>query len=118
MGLRNVASRLIARHGQAASLLRPSGGTTDDFGGYTPGPNTAYPCTVFVATSTVNEEFVAAGLVGVGEQRVLVSVEGLTVEPEVTDKLLIDGTEFEARRVTSLAPSGEVIFWEMLVRRG
>jgi len=50
MGMMETASRLIAKHGQAATLLRPGEGTTDGFGGYTPGPDTEYPVTILTAT--------------------------------------------------------------------
>lgn len=116
MGLTDIASRLIAKHGQAATLLRPGEGTTDAFGGYIPGPDTAYPVTIISATYAIELQLAAAAFIDVGDMRVLVSVESLTVEPQTTDKLLIDGTEFEARRVSPLAPAGEVIFWEMQVR--
>jgi len=116
MGMKEIASRLIARHGQAATLLRPGEGTTSPFGDYIPGPDAEIPVTVVSATYAVELQLVAAALLDVGDQRVLVSVEGLSVEPATTDKLRIDGTEFETRRVSPLSPAGEVIFWEMQVR--
>lgn len=115
MGLIEIASRLIAKHGQAATLLRPGDGTVDEYGGYTPGPDTAYPVTIISASYAVELQQFAAGYLNMGDQRVFVSVEGLTVQPQTSDKLLIDGIKFEARRVSRLAPAGEAIFWEMQV---
>lgn len=116
MGLKQTASRLIAKHGQAATLLRPGPGTRDEFGGYHPGPDTAYPVTLLSAAYAIELQLIAAGFLDVGDQRVLVSVEGLPFAPETTDKLLIDDTEFATLRVAPLAPAGDVIFWEMQVR--
>ena len=116
MGLTQIASRLIKKHGQAATLLRPGEGTDDGYGNVIPGPDASYPVTLLSATYAIELQLIAGGFLDVGDQRVLVSVEGLTIEPATTDKLLIDGTEFEVRRVAPLSPAGGVIFWEMQVR--
>ena len=116
MGLTETASRLIAKHGQAAELLRPGEGTTDGFGGYTPGPDTDYPCTAVVATFTVDAEFIAAGLMDVGDLRVLVSVDGLAIEPETTDRISVDGKVLKIVRVVPHAPGGTLFFWEVQAR--
>ena len=116
MGLTETATRLIAKYGQAAEVLRPGEGTVDEYGGYTPGPDAAHPCTAMVATFTVNEEFIAAGLMDVGDQRVLVSVDGLTITPETTDKLRIGTTTLGIVRVVPHAPGGTLYFWEVQAR--
>lgn len=116
MGMIETASRLIAKHGQAATLLRPGEGTPDGYGGTIPGEDVAYPVTVLSATYAIELQLVAAAHLDVGDHRLLVAVEGLTIEPATSDKVLIDGTEFETHRVSPLAPAGEVIFWEMQVR--
>ena len=116
MGLKQIASRLIKQHGQPATLLRPGDGMVDEYGGYTPGPDTAYAVTIISATYAIELQLIAGGFLEVGDQRLLVSVEGLAVEPQTKDKLLINGTELEARHVSPLSPAGEVIFWEMQVR--
>lgn len=116
MGLTQTATRLIAKYGQTAEFIRPSQGEPDGFGGFTPGPETAYPCTATVATFTVNEEFIAAGLMNVGDQRVLVSVDGLTITPETTDKLRIGTTTLGIVRVVPHAPGGTLYFWEVQAR--
>ena len=117
MGLTKIVSRLIKKHGQAATLLRLGEEIGDDgYGNVIYGPDTSYPVTLLSATYAIELQLIAGGFLDVGDQRVLVSVEGLTVEPATTDKLLIDGTEFEVRRGAPLSPAGEVIFWEMQVR--
>tara|TARA_R110002124_G_scaffold11597_18_gene55381 strand:- start:44034 stop:44393 length:360 start_codon:yes stop_codon:yes gene_type:complete len=116
MGLTETATRLIVKYGQAAEVLRPGEGTYDEYGGYTPGPDTAHPCTAMVATFTVNEEFIAAGLMDVGDLRVLVAVDGLTIQPETTDKLRIGTTPLGIVRVVPHAPGGTLYFWEVQAR--
>jgi hypothetical protein len=116
MGLTQIASRLIKKYGQAATLLRPGEGTDDGYGNVIDGPDVPYPVTLLSATYAIELQLIAGGFLDVGDQRVLVSVEGLAVDPVTTDKLRIDGTEFEVRRVSPLSPAGEVIFWEMQVR--
>ena len=116
MGMMETASRLIAKHGQAATLLRPGEGTRDAMGGYIPGPDTEYPVTILAATYAVELHFAAFGFLSVGDQRVFLSVEGLPLTPALTDRLRIDGVVFRTIRVSPLAPAGQVIFWELQVR--
>lgn len=116
MGLTEKATRLIAKYGQPAEVIREGQGEPDGFGGFQPGPETSYPCTAMVATFTVNEEFIAAGLMDVGDLRVLVSVDGLTITPETTDKLLIDGDTLGIKSVVPHAPGGTLYFWEVQAR--
>lgn len=117
MGLTEMATRLIARHGQDAEILRPLPPIDDGFGMVpNPDPPTPYPCKAFVATFTVNEEFIAAGLMDVGDQRVLVAVEGLTITPETTDKIKIGTSVLGIVRVVPHAPGGTLYFWEVQAR--
>lgn len=116
MGMTETATRLIANYGQDAELLRAGEGTYDEYGGYVPGEDMAHPCKALVATFTVNEEFISAGLMDVGDLRVLVSVEQLTIEPETTDKLKIGATTLGIVRVVPHAPGGTLFFWEVQAR--
>lgn len=118
MGLIEMATRLIARHGQAAEILRPGEATGGGFGTHSggTGPETPYPCTACVAAYTVNEEYMTAGLMAVGDQRVLVSVDGLTITPENTDKLRIGGETFGIVAVVPHAHDGITRFWEVQAR--
>lgn len=116
MGLTETATRLIAKYGQDAELLRPGEGTYDEYGGYVPGEDVAHPCKALVATFTVNEEFIAAGLMDVGDLRVLVAVEGLTITPKTTDKIKIGTSVLGIVRVVPHAPGGTLYFWEVQAR--
>jgi len=116
MGLRQKASRLIAKHGREIEILRPGEPVSDGAGNYIPGPDTAHPAQALSATYAVELQLIAGGLLDVGDQRVLVAVDGLDITPNTDDRASIDGTEYRIIRVSPLAPAGEVIFWELQVR--
>ncbi len=116
MGLTKTASRLIAKRGRAIEILREGPGVPDGFGGYEPGPVVPYPAVALSATYAVELQLVAGGLLGVGDQRIFVSVEGLAITPTTDDRVRMEGTEYRTIRVLPLSPAGEVIFWEMQVR--
>jgi len=115
MGLTKLASRLIAKHGLPATLLRPGPGTFNSLGEHIPGPDAEHPALVLVATYAIDLRFVGAGLLDVGDQRVFLSAEGMTA-PATTDRLRIGAEVFRLVRITTLAPAGDVIFWELQVR--
>jgi len=116
MGVKETASRLIAKHGRAIEILRECPGVPDGYGGYLPGPITTYAAVALSATYATELQLYAGGLLGVGDRRVLVAVEGLAIKPTTDDRVRIDGTGWRTIRVSPLAPAGEVIFWEMQVR--
>jgi hypothetical protein len=116
MGLKQIASRLIKKHGQAAVIMRPGEEVQDEYGGISRGPDTSHPVTILSATYAIELQLVAGGLIGVGDQRIFVAADGLSIEPATSDKLQIDGIEYRTIRVSPLAPAGDVIFWEMQVR--
>lgn len=116
MGMMETASRLIAKHGQAATLLRPGEGAVDEYGGYIPGPDTEHPVTILTATYAVELQFIFGGLMNVGDRRVFIAVEGLNLTPATTDRMRIGGDVLRTIRVSPLSPAGDVIFWEMQVR--
>ncbi|WP_417429528.1 hypothetical protein [Kiloniella sp.] len=116
MGLKEIASRLINKHGQTATLLRPGEDIPDGGGGTIPGEDTEHPVALLSATYAVELQLIAGGFLDVGDQRLLMSVDGLTLDPATTDRLRIDGDLFRIIRISPLAPAGEVIFWELQVR--
>ena len=116
MGMKETASRLIAKHGRAIEILREGPGVPDGAGGFEPGPVTTYSAVAISATYAIELQLIAGGLFGVGDQRILLAVEGLAITPTTEDRVRMEGTEFRTIRVSPLAPTGEVIFWEMQVR--
>lgn len=113
MGLTGIASRLIKKHGRAIEILREAPGEPDGFGGFDSGTVTTYPATAMTAKYAV--EFIAGGVLNVGEQLILVAVDGLAITPTTDDRLIMEGEEFRTLTVTPLSPAGEAIFWEMKV---
>lgn len=57
-----------------------------------------------------------AGLLDVGDQRVLVSVNGLAITPKTTDKIKIGGNTLGIKSVVPHAPGGTFYFWEVQAR--
>lgn len=116
MGMKQTASRLIAKYGQAATLLRPGEPTYNLYGDVTYGPDTEYPVKLMSATYAVELQFISAGLMDVGDVRLLLSVDGLSITPTTIDRVRIGGEVFRVIRVSRLSPAGEVLFWELQVR--
>lgn len=116
MGLKQTASRLIAKHGRAIEILRPGELVSDGAGNYIPGPDTTHPAQALSATYAVELQLIAGGLLDVGDQRILVSVEGLAITPGTDDRARMEGTEYRIIRVSPFAPAGETIFYELQVR--
>lgn len=116
MGMKQTASRLIARYGQAATLLRPGDVTFGPFGDPIYGPDTEYPVTLLSATYMVELQFVGGGFVDIADRRVFVAADGLTVTPNTIDRLRIGDEALRIIRVIPLSPGGEVLFYELQVR--
>lgn len=109
-----MASRLIARWGQAAEIEVPGEMTGPE---YAPvqGPPTLHPCTVALTDYETEER--DGTLIAADDVRALVSVDGLSIAPTTADKLLIGGDPFTIVRVAPLAPDGVARFYELQVRR-
>ncbi len=116
MGMMETASRLIAKYGQPVTLLRPGERVPDGYGGFDIGPDIEAPAIAAVIAYAMELQAAYGGLVEIGDNRVLMSTEGLTVEPRTTDKLRIGGTVFRIIRVMPIAPDGLVRFWELQAR--
>lgn len=116
MGMIETASRLIKKHGREIAILRAGPGISDGAGNTIPGPDVSHAALAVSATYAIELQMIAGGLLGAGDQRILVSVEGLAITPTTTDKALVDGVEYRIVRVSPFAPAGEVIFWEIQTR--
>lgn len=51
------------------------------------------------------------------DRKVYLSTDGLTVEPELSDRMVIGGSECEIVSISPLAPAGVVVFYEIQARR-
>lgn len=121
-----VASRIIARFGQAGTLrqfenIGPAHAPVQD----------ATDHAVTVALTEYDVELRGGTLIGASDLRALVSVEGLAVTPTTADKLAAGMTPDEVAaaeealepvawhevvRVSPAAPDGVARFWELQVR--
>ena len=113
MGLTETASRIIARYGQPA-LIECEGGEPvnpwDD-------PSTTitfYDCTVSVGK--YDQAYTDGTLIQESDRRVFLSLEGLEIEPTLSDRLAIGDDTFSIAAIHPLAPDGEVRFYEIQAR--
>jgi hypothetical protein len=116
MGLKAIASRLIKKHGREVEILRQGPGVNDGFGNQSPGLIVSYPAVAISATNAVLAEFIGGFLIGADDQRLLLSCEGLTITPQTTDSVIVDGETYRIARVSPLAPDGDPIFYDLQVR--
>lgn len=123
---RATAERLIAKFG-APGAIRRLGivGQTDPYDPST-GTETAtfHACTLVVTEYTLRER--EASSIGATDKRVLVSTEGLAIEPTAADKVVIGMSAAEAEvagdanvashevvRVSPLSPAGTVVMYDV-----
>jgi len=111
--MKATADRLIAKFGQAATLRRPTWTGTEQ--NPVAGTPTDYPVTVVVevyAFSQIDGERVRRD-----DLKVLVARGALTVEPAVSDKIVIGGAEHAIVSVRPTNPGGTVVMHELQARR-
>ena len=124
MGLIQTAYRLIARFGQSAIIIRPTGFFPDGAGGLLPPAfNLQFPATVAVVR---NDHLLRASSGFQAEDiRVLMAVEpqdqepqpfAQAEEPKPLDRLWIGGTTLNIIEVSPLGLDGRVVFWDMKAR--
>lgn len=116
-----TADRLIKKFGQTGAIRRTvMGGDPWD-----PEPvETDYPCTFVVTEFSLRER--ESTLIEMNDKRVLVSVEGLNLpalpdDPKsenvitVADKVVVDATAYEIKRVDPLKPGPVVVMFDCQV---
>lgn len=112
MGMKDAASRIIARFGQAGTLRQIVNSGPE----WAP-VQTEVDTAITVAVVEYAQEVRDGTLIQSGDLRALVSVEGLSVTPTTADKLIVGGVEHVIARIAPLAPDGVVRFFDMQVRR-
>lgn len=111
-----TASRLIARFGQAATIVRPGPLVPDGAGGGVRTDGSEHAATVAVVQF---DQLVRAGSgFHADDVRVLVSAEGLAVAPQQSDRIRIGATNLKIIAVSPVGPDGAVILWEVKARNG
>lgn len=114
MGMIETASRIIKRFGQMGTFER-AGEPGGDPWNPTPGTPTFHTATVAVVD--YDQEHRDGTLIQSDDVRALVSVEGLTITPKLSDRLSVGGHEYTVMHVTPLAPDGIARMYELQVRR-
>jgi hypothetical protein len=117
MGLKKLASRLIAKHGRAIEILRQGPGVNDGFGNQAPGPVVAYPAIAVSASNAILAELIGGFLVDSEDQRLLLSCDGLAIVPTTDDEVRMEGQIYRIKRVSPLAPDGQPLFYDLQVAR-
>jgi hypothetical protein len=112
--LRSVAHRLLTEKGATLSLTQRTSGAYD--------PNTG-AATVTTASHSITavvldypQRVIDGTLIQQGDKKVLVSAEGLTVDPDVDDYVVIASTDHRVVRARKISPAGEIVIWELQVR--
>jgi hypothetical protein len=112
MGMTDTASRLIAKFGQQATIEREGNPPVNPWD--PPGTTVSHPCTVAVVRYQF--DYMDGTLIERDDRRVFLSVERLTIEPETSDRLVIDGVTYSLVSIHPLAPDGVVRFYELQAR--
>lgn len=112
MGMTETASRIIARFGQVAHFERT--GTQQN--PWDP-PAATVSHAALVAVVAYDIDHVDGTLILANDLRVLVSVEGLAIEPTASDSFRLGALLFNVIRVSPIAPDGVARFFDVQVRR-
>lgn len=108
-----TASRIIARFGQAGQFERIENPPVNP--GDPPGTTVYHDATVAVVSYETDHR--DGTLILANDLRVLVSVEGLSITPSVSDRIHVGSVRFNIIRVLSVAPDGVARFHDLQVRR-
>ena len=110
-----TAARLIRKKGQLGAIRRTvttGGGPSDPTGGSS--TTTDHPARL--ALFPVSQADVDGTFIKSGDWRVLVSTEGLTIDPTTTDRLVTSDGVLTIIEPGKFAPAGEVTHYSMVAR--
>lgn len=110
--VRATAEKQIYHFGQGATLRRIVPGS-----GPNPGAPTVtdYPCQIVV--TNYSQYNVDGTLVKAGDRKVLMSTKGLSVEPQVNDRLIVGIHTYTLVNVDPLSPGGVNVLFTVQARR-
>lgn len=115
---KDTADRLIVRFGQSAILSRtPVSGPS-----YDPVFGTPQLFNIKIAVLNYSNYEFGSGRIRVTDKKVLMSAKGLTIEPELTDKIIIGSVSHtivgpdEGNGIRPLNPGGVAILYELQCR--
>ena len=113
--LQGTAGRLLGGRGRSMTLRKRTPAAYD--------PTTGAAGVAQFDTECVGAQFPFPALlidgtrVQTGDQKVLLSAAGLTVEPDTGDQMLIGGSVFSIVSVQPIGPDGTVVVYKLQVRR-
>jgi hypothetical protein len=111
---RSTAERLIARFGQSGTIRRytPVGGESYDPEAFIPDD---FACTL--VDLDYDERQIDGTLIMRGDRMVYMSTAGLTIRPELSDKIVIAGTEHAIKNIMPLSPGGVDVMFQLQARK-
>lgn len=110
-----TAHRLIANFGQAATLrlMTTTGGSAFD---PTSGTQTTTNYSVTLVETDYTRAEIAGGLVERGDKKLLLSTDGLTVTPALSDKIVMNSVVYAIIDIKPINPGGTVLLYEIQAR--
>ena len=120
-----LAIKLIAKNGQTATLRTYTDAAPPDANKpWRVGDPTTSDQTVTVVfipqgaessiEGTVNYEI--GGQIHIRQERVYMSTDGVTTQPNLKDKLIVGTREWAVEDIRTLSPNGQDVLYELLVR--
>jgi hypothetical protein len=109
---RATAERLIDRFGQTGALRRMVSDNDPFNPTLTP---VDYACTFAVLDYSKRD--IDGTLIRQTDQQIYLSTRGLTVVPDVTDKIVVGGVVLTIINIKPLSPAGTVVYYELQVRK-
>ncbi len=100
--------------GFEAMILRAGAESGPEFAP-TIGPDTEHPCTVLRDEFSQMER--SGTQVQAGDQKFMLSTDGLSIEPKVSDRLKIGEKTYQIVDVSPFAPGDVPIYYELQVRK-
>lgn len=112
--LRATAHGLLTDKGATLTLVKRTSGD------YAPATGTAaVTSTNYSITAAVFDypaKMIDGTMIQQGDKKVLVSAQGLTVDPDVDDAVTIASVDHTVVRARKISPAGEIVIWELQVR--
>jgi hypothetical protein len=103
----------ITYAGQSGFIRRTIQGSGDP---WNPGAGTVTDYPVTLVEDTFNVREIDGQLVRAGDHKVLVSTAGVTIQPKVSDQLVVGDKVLQIVTVTPLSPGGMILMWTIQAR--
>jgi len=108
---RALAFKMLKKYGKSSSLKKEVDGAYDPETGTITRVETAYPIKVFLGEP--NSEDLAGGQVVKTDEMAIFAAQGLSVEPQNNDKVVVDGTDRNVKYVGRVWSGEQVALWRV-----